>query len=193
MTDTMIQEEFSTRCQRVLQFARNLFQSNPDWVTFFREVLGVSGAARKVFSLQADFVAFEKSAEYGQIQQMVTSLRTRKTSGGTQQEPTRVITVRLPESLHEALKAEASDHNTSMNKLCISKLLQVLIEQSQAGQGQPKPAATPTNVAPPNRPVMNPAPSAVSNSNNFGNAAPNPQARPTNPPTRFGQNPERRF
>ena len=39
-------------------------------------------------------------------------------------EPTRVITVRIPQSLHEALRIEAFEHRTSMNKLCISKLLQ---------------------------------------------------------------------
>ena len=39
-------------------------------------------------------------------------------------EPTRVITVRIPRSMHDALKVEAHEHNTSMNKLCISKLLQ---------------------------------------------------------------------
>ncbi len=132
MSDTMTQEDFATRCQKVRQFAHNLYQRGPDWVTFFREVLGVSGAARKVFASQEEFVAFEKSDEYGAIQQMVNGLRLRKGGAGAQYEPTRVITVRLPESLHEALKAEANDHNTSMNKLCISKLLQVLVESEQA-------------------------------------------------------------
>ena len=132
MNDLMIQQEdFATRCQKVLQVARQLYQGNPDWVTFFREVLGVNGAARSVFPNQNEFVSFEKSAEYGEIQKMVAGLRGRKIPGNNSNEPTRVITVRLPESLHEALKAEASDHNTSMNKLCISKLLQVLIENER--------------------------------------------------------------
>ena len=39
-------------------------------------------------------------------------------------EETRVITVRIPQSLHDALKIEAYEHHTSVNKLCISKLLQ---------------------------------------------------------------------
>ena len=129
MNDTMVQQEgFAARCQKVLQVAKELFQSKPDWVTFFRETLGVSGAARSVFQTQSEYVMFEKSNEYVDIQNMVLALRNRKMSGGGANEPTKVITVRLPESLHEALKAEASDHNTSMNKLCISKLLQVLID-----------------------------------------------------------------
>jgi hypothetical protein len=48
---------------------------------------------------------------------------------GGPREPTRVITVRLPKSLHESLRAEAHDRRTSMNKLCISKLLQVVDEE----------------------------------------------------------------
>ena len=41
-------------------------------------------------------------------------------------EETRVITVRIPQSLHDALKIEAYEHRTSINKLCISKLLQFI-------------------------------------------------------------------
>lgn len=141
---TMQQEEFSARCQRILAVARQLYQSSPDWVTFFREILGVGGAARSVFT-NADFVAFEKTAEFADIQQMVGMLRNRKAAAAGINEPTRVITVRLPESLHEALKAEANDHHTSMNRLCISKLLQVLAENPKTG-GAPRtamPAASP--------------------------------------------------
>lgn len=128
------QEEFSARCQRILAVGRQLYQSNPDWVTFFREILGVGGAARSVFS-NSDFVAFEKTPEFVEIQQMVAMLRNRKAAAAAVNEPTRVITVRLPESLHEALKAEANDHHTSMNRLCISKLLQVLAENPKSMSG----------------------------------------------------------
>lgn len=146
MNEAIVPQSFESRCQRVLQVAKQLFQSNPDWVTFFREVLGVDGAARTVFSDQNDYVNFEKSDSYNEIQQMVTALRQRKIPGGGSNEATRVITVRLPESLHEALKAEANDHNTSMNKLCISKLLQALMEEEQvagARRNTPSPGMQP--------------------------------------------------
>lgn len=139
---TMQQEDFSVRCQKILAVAKQLYQSNPDWVTFFREVLGVGGAARSVFS-NADFVNFEKTTEFGEIQQMVNMLRNRKAAAAAVNEPTRVITVRLPESLHEALKAEANDHNTSMNRLCIGKLLQVLSENPKPATSVPARAAAP--------------------------------------------------
>lgn len=40
-----------------------------------------------------------------------------------EREPTRIVTVRMPKSLHEQLKAEAHERRTSMNQLCINKLL----------------------------------------------------------------------
>ncbi len=123
---------FETRCHRVLQFARDLYRQSPDWVKFFREVVGVDGAARKVFTTQDEFIAFERSDAFHTIKRMVNALRNNKSTSHSEEEETRVITVRLPESVHEALKAEAEDHGTSMNKLCISKLLQVLDEDEAA-------------------------------------------------------------
>ena len=187
MNDTLTQtEDFATRCQKVLQVARQLFQGNPDWVTFFREVLGVSGAARSVFPSQAEFINFERTTEYSEIQKMVSGLRGRKIPGNSSNEATRVITVRLPESLHEALKAEASDHNTSMNKLCISKLLQVLLEGT-------KPSGSSTskrNSQPAPQPVPKPAPTINTAPASFRSSytPPTPPSQPTqNPPNRFGQ------
>lgn len=183
MNDLMVQQEdFAGRCQKVLQVARQLYQGNPDWVTFFREVLGVAGAARSVFPRQNEFVAFEKSAEYGEIQKMVAGLRGRKIPGNNSNEPTRVITVRLPESLHEALKAEASDHNTSMNKLCISKLLQVLVENERAAAAanQAKRSVTPPPQPKP-APTINTAPASFRSTYTPPNNPPN-QGQP-----RFGQ------
>ena len=132
MNEPMMQDGFNVRCQKILQVAKDLHQRRPDWVTFFRETLGVNGAARSVFPVQIDFLKFEQSKAYGEIQSMVAGLRTAKVRGGGKDEATRVITVRLPESLHEALKKEADDHRISMNKMCISKLLQVFVESENA-------------------------------------------------------------
>ena len=202
MNDVMVQtqEGFSSRCQKVLQVARELFQSKPDWVTFFRETLGVSGAARSVFPRQQDYVAFEKSREYSEIQNMVLALRNRKIPGSSGNEPTRVITVRLPESLHEALKAEASDHNTSMNKLCISKLLQVLVDNGQiSAKSIPPRLMTQPGMRPPqNQPTINQIPAAGQVPASSLNSPPStpsfrstfnqPQAAQQNlPPRKFGQ------
>jgi predicted HicB family RNase H-like nuclease len=119
------------RSKEALRVAGELFRQGPDWVTFFREILGVGGAVRNLFSTQDEHTWFEQTEEYAEIQQMVAQLRTQvvATTSGDDKEPTRVITVRLPKSLHELLRKEAHDRSTSMNKLCISKLLQVIDEE----------------------------------------------------------------
>ncbi len=120
------QEE--TRESKVFRVAAELYRQDPDWVTFFREVLGVEGVVRRVFTSPADLARFEQSNEYAEIQQMLAKLRERAGEPVDSREPTRVITVRLPKSLHESLRTEAHERKTSMNKLCISKLLQIVDE-----------------------------------------------------------------
>ena len=112
--------------QQILQTSKRLYEQDPDWVTFFREVLGVDGMVRSSFSSLEELTAFEHSPEYEQIQKWLVKLREQRSSTDTESEPTRVITVRLPKSMHEYLRTEAHDLRTSMNKLCISKLLQVI-------------------------------------------------------------------
>jgi len=116
-------EDRKSTAQRI---ANEMFHQQPDWITFFREVLGVDGLLRKLFVNPEDLAAFEKTAEYNEIQLMLAKLRDKSGAAADGREPTRVITVRLPKSLHESLRAEAHDRKTSMNQLCISKLLQVI-------------------------------------------------------------------
>ncbi|HET6878987.1 MAG TPA: hypothetical protein VFI31_02460 [Pirellulales bacterium] len=111
----------------VLGVAADFFNSGPDWVTFFREVLGINGVVRTAFPTPKALAAFEATEEYAEIQQMLTQLR-EKATVVRPRETTRVITIRLPKSLHESLLAEAYSYRTSMNKLCISKLMQIIDE-----------------------------------------------------------------
>jgi HicB family len=111
------------------RIANEMFHQQPDWITFFREVLGVDGLLRKLFNSPEELAAFEKTPEYAEIQLLLARLRERTGAAADGKEPTRVITVRLPKSLHEALKTEAHDRKTSMNQLCISKLLQVIDDE----------------------------------------------------------------
>ena len=108
------------------QAAYDLYCRDPGWVAFFREILGLHGLLRRLFPDRQSWADFEQTSAYAQIQQMLTNLRERARLAPDHEEPTRVITVRLPRSVHEALRAEAHDHRTSMNQLCISKLLQFI-------------------------------------------------------------------
>ncbi|MFW6171560.1 MAG: toxin-antitoxin system HicB family antitoxin [Planctomycetota bacterium] len=122
------------RKQEAYRVASALYKQAPDWVRFFREILGVGGVVRQLFPDDQVLLEFEKSEEHAEIQSMLARLR-QQNNGEQAREPLRVITVRLPQSLHEALQAQAHLHQTSMNKLCISKLLQVIDDEFT---GQPR-------------------------------------------------------
>jgi hypothetical protein len=127
--DVTLQTKLEERKRRVRHLAEVKFQNAPDWVTFYREVLGVDGIIYELFPLAEHRAVFKNTDEYAEIQQLLARLRERRGAAQQGDEPTRVITVRLPQSLHESLRSEAHDHCTSMNKLCISKLLQMIAEE----------------------------------------------------------------
>jgi predicted HicB family RNase H-like nuclease len=106
--------------------ASELFEKKPEWVVFFREVLGVDGIVRQMFPTPEALAEFERTPQYTEIQDMLAKLRENNPEKAPEDEPTRVITVRLPKSVHESLFQEASEHKTSINQLCISKLLQMI-------------------------------------------------------------------
>jgi predicted HicB family RNase H-like nuclease len=132
----------------VLHVAERLHSMNPEWVVFFREVLGVDGIVRRTFSDPAALLRFECSPHYARIREMLDSLRVRQQQRPSDRETQRVVTVRMPRSLHETLKAEAEQMRVSINTLCISKLMKLLDEQEQrelAGlRGGFEPAEPPT-------------------------------------------------
>ncbi len=127
---TEIALDLTERHAEIQRIAEDLYAKSPDWVTFYREILGLHGIVRHTFPTRELLNDFEQSNSYRDIQHMLTRLREKGPHDiDLKEEPTRVITVRIPKSLHEALRAEAHDHRTSMNKLCISKLLQFIDTQ----------------------------------------------------------------
>ncbi len=128
MMDAPQQITQEERNQQARRLAAERFRREPDWVSFYRDVLGVDGVIDQVFPTFDQRNRFERSPEYAEIQQMVARLRERNRIQKDAEEPTRVITVRLPQSLHESLRHEAHNLKTSMNKLCISKLLQMIAD-----------------------------------------------------------------
>jgi hypothetical protein len=124
----------SEREADVKRVADQLFAEGPDWVTFYREVLGPRGIVRHTFPTREMFAAFKRTEAYQEILIMLGKLREHGPVVIESVEPTRVITVRLPKSLHESLRDEAYENRMSMNKLCISKLLQ-FIDGQQAPPG----------------------------------------------------------
>lgn len=116
------------KAKRVLSVAKDLYRRELDWVTFFREVIGVNGAMHAAFPEPRALAAFKRTSEYIEIEQMVTRLR-EKVEEQPPTESVKVITVRLPQSMHDSLTGEAKKYNTSVNKLCLSKLMQIIDEK----------------------------------------------------------------
>jgi predicted HicB family RNase H-like nuclease len=114
----------------VLEVAQRLFATRPDWLVFFREVMGLDGIVRQTFTTPDSLMHFECSPEYARIREMLEELRERQQERLPVREAQRVVTVRMPRSLHETLKAEAQEMNVSINRLCISKLLKLLDEEA---------------------------------------------------------------
>ena len=114
--------------QAILEVAERLFAANPDWIIFFREIMGLDGIVRRTFQTPDSLMRFECSAEYARIREMLDALRQKQHEKTPVREVQRVVTVRMPMALHGTLKAEAQEMNVSINKLCISKLLKLLDE-----------------------------------------------------------------
>ena len=92
------------------------------WVDFYEQVFGEHGLLRKTFESTRRLREFESTVYYQQLQSWLKELRGsdhRKSHDGG-----RMITVRLPKPVHAALRQESHEHKTSMNQLCITKLLQ---------------------------------------------------------------------
>ena len=107
--------------------ALKLSRAARDWEIFFKQVMGVDGLIYQLFPTAELRRQFETTSEYVEIQHILAEMRSRPQKRNLpDREKTKMITVRLPESLHTALIQEADELNTSMNKLCISKLLQII-------------------------------------------------------------------
>jgi len=115
----------------VLQVAERLYSMDPEWVVFFREVLGVDGIVRRTFADADALLRFECTPHYARIREMLDGLRCRQNDRQSQREAQRVVTVRMPKSLHATLKNEASQMRVSINTLCISKLMKLIDAQER--------------------------------------------------------------
>ncbi len=110
------------RC--ILATAAELFGVAPTWTAFYRETVGVDGVVRSLFSNPDELFDYENSDEHNKVLEMLTVLRSRDLPDCDPSEQQRMITVRIPKSLHDAICDEANQLSVSVNKLCITRLLQ---------------------------------------------------------------------
>jgi hypothetical protein len=115
--------QLNQRPGEVVRIAIEVFAMTSSWVDFYRAILGPEGVARKLFKGADQNRFWESTPEFFQIQEMLTAIRSQDDLKSDSVEPLRMITIRLPVSMHEALKLESIERSTSINKLCLSKLL----------------------------------------------------------------------
>ena len=122
----MLAQSHIAKEEKIKESAETLYAARPNWIAFYKEIFGSDGVIRRHYPTLHDLEKFEGTEVYQQLQRMLTELRRVGAAPDEDKEPTRVITVRIPKTLHESLRDEAYEHKTSMNKLCISKLLQII-------------------------------------------------------------------
>lgn len=111
--------DFQAKAAQVLEVAEDLFQRTTSWEFFFREIFSVQGAIHRLFPSHEERERFRGTEQYARLDRMRSEISRREES---RRQPRQVITVRMPRSLHEALKAEAHQQQTSLNQLCLRKL-----------------------------------------------------------------------
>lgn len=111
------------RPAEALRAALEVFAQTGHWVAFYRSVLGPEGVASQLFPSLEEQLYFAGTREYDELQKMLTALRTSDCEKAESVESLSMITIRIPRSMQTSLNEEARQHQTSVNKLCISKLL----------------------------------------------------------------------
>lgn len=94
------------------------------WVVFYRTMLGIDGLVAELFPDPAERQRFFQTESHAELQEMIAAMRSTDQSKSDATEPERMITIRIPMTLHEVLMQEAEAAELSINRLCISKLIQ---------------------------------------------------------------------
>jgi hypothetical protein len=116
--------KFEDRCLWVQQVAAELFGVAPTWAAFYRETLGQDGVAHEIFSEPGEYRLYECTDSHSKVLEMLTVLRSKDNADCDPSEVQRMITIRMPKSLHDRICKEANELDVSVNKLTITRLLQ---------------------------------------------------------------------
>ena len=124
--------ESQAQASRVMEWARDLYEENPDWVQFHAAGWGPGGALEGVFPERDRRQAFMVAQQGRELQGLLAALR-RRQDRKARSVPTVTVTVRVPKPTHEFLVQEALDHNLSLHRLCLAKLSQPLLDEVVSG------------------------------------------------------------
>lgn len=111
-----------------------------NWERVYQETIAPGGMIDKL--TKEERREFLKSDQYRATLAIIADLR----KDGDSREATKVVTVRMPICIHEALAERAYQLRTSMNQLCLSKLLQAVDDDLVPGHLRSNHSANGSNV-----------------------------------------------
>ena len=120
----MATRSINARAKDALGYPQQLKKEGKNWLEAHNALYGVSGRCARLFPTQADRTAFAKTPEYQQIGDVLNQLPeppVHKTVLPLDQASGN-LHVRLPRSLHAALRIEAEAESISLNQLIVAKL-----------------------------------------------------------------------
>ncbi|MEM6979885.1 MAG: hypothetical protein AAF539_09445 [Planctomycetota bacterium] len=112
------------RAGEVMRLAELAFSKTGSWVVFYRWLLAPGGAVDQLYPTIDERQYFEATEQFGEVLEILASIRSQDASKSNLHEPERVITVRMPRSMNEATVRDAKDLGLSINSYCLTKLLQ---------------------------------------------------------------------
>lgn len=111
-----------SRAKELLALAQKLAEApGVTWVEANNAVFGPGGPYSRLFASEKDRVAFSKTAESRQIDELIDRLPEPQV-GPQRREYSGKFNVRVPKSLHAALATEAEAEGISLNQLVVAKL-----------------------------------------------------------------------
>jgi hypothetical protein len=120
----MPRRSIAARAREALTFARQLQEEGKNWLEAHNALYGLGGKCGVLFPTREDRTAFAKTPEHEQIAELLSTLPDPPAQGAVQPLETASgnLHVRLPRSLHAALRAEAEAEDISLNQLIVAKL-----------------------------------------------------------------------
>jgi predicted HicB family RNase H-like nuclease len=118
----MQKRSIESRARELLTLARKLAETTGlTWVEANNAVYGPGGPFARLFPTAKDRLAFAKTKESEEIDELIDSLP-EPPVGPQRREYSGKFNVRVPKSLHAALAREAEAEGVSLNQLVVAKL-----------------------------------------------------------------------
>lgn len=119
--------ELKERADALLEIAEAAAERAEHWTDLHNAVFGLGSKFSMWFPDRSDRVKFTQSYQCAKIMDMIEDLRERKgdpeSVAAVAAKANGAISLRLPQTIHAALLAEADAEGVSLNQLCLAKLV----------------------------------------------------------------------